>query len=167
MLYASISLASAGLALVLFASEATGQSGSQATYSDPIAYCRGVGTVDRPGPRYRGQDEPVWLRRFIGATEDYHSVSWRCLNGHMVACLAESMHGEECAAPITSRVSDASLREYCALEPNAAFIPMSHARYHLHEWGCRRGRPYVTRLRPTQDLDERGFWRGSWRVVRR
>lgn len=167
MLCAFIRFASAGLTLVLFASEAAGQARSQASYSDPIAYCRGVGTVDRPGPRYRGQDEPVWLRRFMGATEDYHFVSWRCVNGHMVACLAESMHGEECAAPITSRVPDASLREYCSLEPNAPFIPMSHARYHLHEWGCRRGGPYVRTVRSTQDLDERGFWKDSWRFVRR
>lgn len=143
--------------------------GNQArtTYVDPIAYCRAAGTVDRPGPRYRSEETPAWLRRRMGATEDYETLSWRCRNGQMLACLAVSMHGTECAAPITSRVGDAALREYCTIDPNSSFIPNSHARYHLHEWGCRRGRPFIIQLNSTQALDDRGFWREAWRVVTR
>jgi hypothetical protein len=71
-------------------------SASQATFTNPIAYCAALGTIDAPDSRYTGPKVPdvvaQGLKKAFGAPADapldpfLHHTFWRCMDGQVYAC---------------------------------------------------------------------------------
>src|ERR1700677_1930340 len=61
---------------------------AQKTYSDPSAYCKAVGTIDKPDARYTGPKLPAWMADKLHLQPDQGKMmEWRCANKAVVACL--------------------------------------------------------------------------------
>ena len=60
---------------------------AQKTYSDPAAYCKAVGTIDKPDARYTGQKLPAWMAKQLNMQPDQGKLmEWRCAGGAVLAC---------------------------------------------------------------------------------
>ncbi|MBV8675453.1 MAG: hypothetical protein JOZ33_18670, partial [Acidobacteriaceae bacterium] len=58
------------------------------TFSDPVPYCRAVGTIDKPDARYTGPRLPVWMAEKLNLKPDQAKfMEWRCADGQVLACL--------------------------------------------------------------------------------
>src|ERR1700760_1768486 len=58
------------------------------TFTDPVAYCKAVGTSDKPDSRYTGPKLPAWMATKLHLQPDQPKmVEWRCANGAVLACL--------------------------------------------------------------------------------
>lgn len=130
---------------------------SVVTYATPFAYCAAVGTIDRPGPSYRGPASPTAVVRAAGGSP----ASWRCLNGRVLACY-EGASGRACQKMRVSRIPHSGIREACRDNPNTSYVANAYLGDDPSEWRCRNG---VPQLVSTPQLDARGFFPASWRDV--
>lgn len=166
-IYRSHEAYSASQAVVEVSKQGRGRGGqARSTYTEPMAYCRAVGSFDDwgGGQSYRGDREPGWLRGYMRATTDQRVV-WRCMGGQMLACLYES--DPECSARSDLAGPPTILREFCRDNPGSHANTTMVDQYLAHEWVCRGRTPVIRVRRSTTDLDARGFQRDQWHVVRR
>ena len=60
---------------------------AQKTYSDPVSYCKAVGTIDKPDARYTGPKLPAWMAKQLNMQPDQGKLmEWRCAGGAVLAC---------------------------------------------------------------------------------
>jgi hypothetical protein len=72
--------------IVLAASPASAQS-----FSDPVAYCRAIGTIDKPDARYNGPKLPLWMATKLHLDPSQGNLmEWRCAGGAVLACLYDA-----------------------------------------------------------------------------
>jgi len=150
---------SALLAVVLLtASPALAQS-----FTDPVPYCRAVGTIDEPDARYGGPKLPGWMAAKLGLQPSQgNMMEWRCADGAVLACLYGA--NIPCGAKaVTSRTPTSAIRDFCRDNPDAAIVPMVVTGHEtVVSWACHGGEPTVTQV---QDVDGQGYAKAYWRPV--
>lgn len=150
----------------------TADSGNaDSAYTNAFAYCRSIGTIDRPDARYTGRRPPpaviAGLMKVFGAppaaSRSYaftRSTSWRCMGGHVYACTVGA--NLPCQSPAnTRRNATGAENRYCAAHPNSDFIPMSVTGHDtIYAWHC-KGRQAVAGKQVSR-VDARGYIADIW-----
>lgn len=146
----------AAWAVITLAASPAGAKGFQ----DPVAYCRAVGTIDKPDARYTGPKLPGWMAGKLNLTPDQSDrMEWRCAQGAVLACLYGA--NIPCAAKAdTSRHPTPALASYCRTNPEAPFVPMVVTGHEtVVSWACHAGRPVVTAVGA---VDAEGYATAYW-----
>jgi hypothetical protein len=140
-----------------------------ATYTDPFAYCKAVGTIDAPGPAYTGPKVPAdvakGLQQALNAPDTPLDVLeagsfWRCMDGHVYACFVGANLPCEAKAN-TDRTPTQDEIDFCQQNPNSDFIPaVVTGRETVYEWRCTDGTPEI--VRQVFQPDARGFISNIW-----
>lgn len=153
------------LAFLVLASGGRDTAGAQqiATYTDARAYCQAIGTIDEAGPTYRGTETPAWISAAVEDHPEYASVTWRCFDGAVLACVTANSVGCSKAAWLHPESLDYVLknpdvRAQCRSAPRLECVSGTHCLI-----GCVGGKPSVNR--DTRPLDARGFYVDEWKVV--
>jgi hypothetical protein len=121
--------------------------GSQATYTDPFAYCSAVGTIDRPDSRYTGVPVPDSIiqgyLKAAGLENNGEPLEllqkttfWRCMDKNVFVCNIGANLPCDSKAD-TNKIPTQPMQDFCKANPNAGSIPMSvtgHAT--IYSWGC-------------------------------
>lgn len=126
-----------------------------ATYDDPFAYCRAVGTVDYVDYRYTGPAtvEAITSTLLIPAGSARDRVRWRCFEGAVLACT--SYIGPICdMAPTVLE-----MREFCERNPNVEQLLAPSG-----TWACIDGKPKLP-ANASWPVDARGFLPQGWITV--
>src|SRR5690606_14337260 len=129
-LLAGLGVLAASAGSSAFASEAAGP--SAASFTDPFAYCKAVGTIDEPDGRYTGPKMPeslaAALRDRFKAPRDasleafVKNSFWRCMDGKVYACnVGANIPCQEKAD--ASREPNAGMIDYCKTNPFEDHIP--------------------------------------------
>lgn len=143
---------------------------TNATYSDPFAYCEKVENIDTPGYPYVGPKVPDTvargLRDALQVPPDrdlqpfLENSFWRCMDGRVYACTVGA--NLPCTAKAnTSREPSEAVEKFCAANRNAPAIPLVvTGRATVYAWKCENGRPVIVRqfVKP----DARGFLSNIW-----
>ncbi len=133
------------------------------TFGDPVAYCRAVGTIDRPDARYAGPKLPPWMAAKLGLPPDAgERIEWRCARGAVLACVygANLPCGSKA---VTSRRPTAAITRFCRENPDARFVPMVVTGHEtVVSWRCRGKRPMVAHVGAT---DAQGYAIQYWKRV--
>jgi len=143
---------------LLWAAPATAQG-----FTDPIPYCRAVGTIDRADARYAGPKLPDWMAAKLGlAPNQAAMMEWRCARGRVLACVYGA--NLPCGArAVTSRKPTGAITEFCRDHPDARFVPMVVTGHEtVVSWACRGKRPAVTSV---ASVDAQGYAKAIWRQV--
>jgi hypothetical protein len=151
------------------AGSGVGVTPTPATYTDPFAYCAAVGTIDRPDARYLGEEVPEsvakGLQKALDASDTPAEILvrgsvWRCMNGQVYGCFVGANLPCEAKADL-DRTPTQEVKDYCAENPIAEFIPMYvTGRETVYEWRCTNGAPEI--VRQFAEPDERGFISDIW-----
>lgn len=148
-------------------------SGSQATFTNPFAYCAALGTIDAPDSRYTGPKVPdvvaQGLNKAFGAPEDapldpflYHTF-WRCMDGQVYACTVGANLPCQERADVSQRPTQ-GMTNFCQDTPHAEVIPaVVTGRATVYEWKCTNGVPEI--MRQFAQPDARGFLSHIWYAV--
>ncbi len=132
-------------------------------FGDPVAYCRAVGTIDRPDARYHGPKLPAWMAAKLGLEpgED-KMMEWRCARGAVLACLYGANIPCDAKADV-SRVATPAIEAFCRENPDSSFVPMVVTGHEtVVSWACRGDRPVVT---ATGAVDAQGYAKSYWQRV--
>jgi hypothetical protein len=132
-------------------------------FTDPVPYCRAVGTIDKPDARYAGPKLPGWMAATLHLGPDQgERMEWRCAQGAVLACLYGA--NIPCAAKAdTSRTPTAAIASFCAANPDADVVPMVVTGHEtVVSWACHHGLPVVTAVGA---LDAQGYATAYWRRV--
>jgi hypothetical protein len=132
-------------------------------HDDPVAYCRAVGTIDKPDASYAGPKLPGWMATALGLEPDQGDrMEWRCARGAVLACLYGA--NIPCAAKAgTSRRPTAAIIGFCRDNPDASVVPMVVTGHEtVVSWACRGKRPVVTSVGA---VDAEGYATAYWRKV--
>jgi uncharacterized protein len=90
------------------------------SYSDPFAYCRAVGTIDKPDQRYTGPAKPQAFWRAFDMSGASGMLEWRCMDHTVYACASGN-------SPICGKMSPneniVAITQFCRKEPNAEIVP--------------------------------------------
>jgi len=140
-----------------------------ASWDDPVAYCRAIGTIDAPDARYVGPAVPDWvvraLMRAIHAPAKapiaaFSHAAWRCLDGEVLACTTGANIPCDRKAD-TSHAASVGAERFCKQNRNAEVVP-SYAvgRATIFEWRCAAGAPVIARQ--VLDVDAAGFPSAFW-----
>ena len=143
-------------------------------YSDPFAYCAAVGQVDAPDARYTGERLPDAL--FLGYLKtagldpaaDFppsfkEMTSWRCMGGQVYACNVGANIPCDSKAD-TSQQPSQPMRDYCAQNPGAEFIPMFVTGHNIiYNWSCDKTEPRLGQAFDT--VDAAGYQASFWQLV--
>jgi hypothetical protein len=143
-----------------------------APFADPIAYCRVVGTIDRPDAAYVGPAVPDWmvqaLRRATeaspGAPDSIfrHSV-WRC-DGHRVLACSFGANLPCDRKAVISRDPPVGAVRFCKDQPGAMVVPAyAVGESNIYEWRCAGVTPAI--VRQVAAVDRRGFIARIWYPV--
>jgi hypothetical protein len=135
------------------------------TYSDPIAYCRAIGTIDRPDARYLGAKLPEWMAAKLNlrANQD-KMMEWRCAGGVVLACLYGANIPCDAKAD-TSRRPTPAIRQFCHAHAGSDFVPMyvtGHAS--VVSWACHGTSPVIKRVGA---VDAEGYAKAFWHPIER
>jgi hypothetical protein len=126
------------------------------TWSDPFAYCAGVGTVDYPDYRYTGPklSEAIAAALRVPVSSPPDRVKWRCVDGGVLAC-ASFRNTPNCAPTPSVR----EMVDYCAQNPDAIDLAAPNG-----TWFCNGTEPQIP---PDQrwPVDARGFLPGAWVAI--
>lgn len=148
------------LLLITLASSLTGLAQS---YGDPVAYCRAVGTIDRPDSRYTGPKLPGWMALKLNLRPDQGALmEWRCAHRKVLACLygANIPCGSKANA---SRNPTPAIAGYCRENPGSSFVPMVVTGHETTiSWACHGTKPVVIRRGA---VDSQGFAKTYWKEV--
>jgi hypothetical protein len=148
-------------------------SGQQATFSDPLAYCAALGTIDAPDSRYTGPKVPAvvaqGLKKAFSAPADaplepfMHNTFWRCMGGQVYACtVGANLPCQERAD--TSRRPTPGMTDFCRDNSHVEVIPaFVTGRATVYEWKCTNGVPEV--VRQFAQPDARGFLSNIWYAI--
>ncbi|MCP4210111.1 MAG: DUF333 domain-containing protein [Halieaceae bacterium] len=126
----------------------------QSLYSDPFAYCAGVGTIDAPNARYNGPEMPDsviqgLIQQGVVSTdappEFQKNAVWRCMNGQVWACHFGA--NLPCLTKANmSPVPTSEMEDFCETNPTSDSIPaVVTGRETVYEWKCNAGIPEVVR----------------------
>ncbi len=141
------------------------------TYANPFAYCRAVGTLDRPDSRYTGPNPPpaviAGLIKAFGppaaATHSQaftHGTYWRCMSGAVYACNVGANLPCESKAN-TERTPTPGEKKYCAANPGSDFIPMYVTGHDtVYDWSCKGDQPVAGKQ--IAKVDARGYLANIW-----
>jgi len=132
-------------------------------FTDPAAYCRAVGTIDKPDARYTGPKLPGWMAAELHMKPgEGRLMEWRCAKGAVLGC----RYGANIpcdAKAVTSRRPTRAIARYCRKNPGAAFVPMVVTGHEtVVSWACRKERPVATRVGA---VDAQGYAKAFWRRV--
>ena len=143
---------------------------TEQTYTDPFAYCKAVGNVDSPDPRYVGPKVPEviarGLQKAFGVPESapldplLRGTYWRCMNGNIYACnVGANLPCEEKAD--TKREPNQGMTSYCESNPDSEIIPAyASGRATIYEWKCRGKQPEI--VREVTKPDAAGYISDMW-----
>jgi hypothetical protein len=133
------------------------------TYHDPVAYCRAVGTIDKPGSAYVGPKLPVWLAQKLNLKPDQASLmEWRCANKAVLACVYGANIPCDSKAN-TSQTPTSAILDYCRQNPNSSFIPMVVTGHDTSiSWACHGDHPAVIN---SSAVDAQGYTQAYWKTV--
>jgi hypothetical protein len=162
-------LAAATTATASLATHAS--TGTQATYTDPFAYCSAVGTIDRPDSRYTGVPLPdSIIQGFLKAAGLQNngeplellqkSTIWRCMNNAVFVCNFGANLPCDSKADTNKNPTQAML-DFCKANLDAEGIPMSvtgHAT--IYFWGCVKDTPKL--LEQIDQVDAAGYLTRIW-----
>jgi hypothetical protein len=117
------------------------------TFSDPVPYCKAVGTIDKPDARYTGPKLPGWMAKKLNMKPDQGKLmEWRCANGAVLAC--EYGANIPCGSKaITSQKPTQPIIDYCRLNPDSEFVPMVVTGHETTSGGDQVERSRCPRLR--------------------
>ena len=146
--------------LLLFLLIAPAAAGS---FKDPVAYCRAVGTIDKPEARYQGPKLPDWMAAKLNLQPSQAKMmEWRCADGAVLAC----RYGANipCNAKAdTSRTATAAINDYCRENPGSDFVPMYvTGRETVISWACHGADPVVV---DAGAVDAQGYAKAFWEPV--
>lgn len=132
-------------------------------FTDPVAYCRHVGTIDRPDAHYTGPKLPAWMAAELHMKPDESRLmEWRCADGAVLAC----QYGANipCDAKAnTSRTPTPAIAQFCRDNPDADFVPMVVTGHEtVVSWACRSRQPVVTQV---GEVDAQGYAKMFWQRV--
>jgi hypothetical protein len=144
--------------IVLAAAPAAAQS-----FQDPVAYCRAVGTIDKPDARYTGPKLPGWMAAKLHLEPSQANMTaWRCAGGTVLACLYGANIPCDAKADI-SRAPTAGITGYCRENPGARFVPMYVTGHEtVVSWACRGSEAVV---RDIGAVDAQGYAKAFWEPV--
>ena len=133
------------------------------TYHSPVAYCRAVGTIDKPDSRYAGPKLPPWMAKQLGLQPDQGSMmEWRCADKAVLACVYGANIPCDSKAN-TSQKPTAAVADYCRQNPNSDFVPMVVTGHDTSiSWGCHGSTPVVTH---SSAVDAQGYSKAYWKAV--
>jgi len=133
------------------------------SYSDPVPYCRAVGTIDKADARYTGPKLPAWMADQLHLQPDQGKMmEWRCANKAVLACLygANIPCGSKAK---TSRKPTPAIVDYCHQNPDSNFVPMVVTGHESAvSWACHQSVPVVTR---SAAVDAQGYQKDFWQIV--
>jgi hypothetical protein len=140
-----------------------------AASTDPVAYCRAVGTIDAPDAQYNGPAVPDWMARALmravhapatAPIAAFRHAAWRCLDGAVLACATGANIPCDQKAD-TSHTASAGAKRFCARNRNAEIVPAyASGRATIFEWRCAAGEPVIARQ--VLDVDAAGFASAFW-----
>jgi hypothetical protein len=152
---------------------AAGTASAAESFHSPFAYCRAVGTIDAPDARYVGPAVPDTIARGlqkafgVAASQPLapfrRGTTWRCMDGAVYACNVGANLPCPEKPPRDPQPSD-GMREYCAQNAGATFIPMyvtGHGT--IYDWSCDGTTP--KRGKQVAELDARGFIATIWHRI--
>jgi len=136
---------------------------AQKTYSDPVAYCKTVGTIDKPDARYAGPKLPDWMAKQLDMQPNQGDLmEWRCASGAVLAC----QYGANipCNAKAgTSHKPTQPIIDYCRQNPDSGFVPMVVTGHDTNlSWACHGPTPAVIH---SAQIDDHGYIAKDWRKV--
>jgi hypothetical protein len=142
----------------------------KATFSDPFAYCKAVGTIDSPDSRYVGPKVPEvivgGLQKAFGAPPDApleaftKGTYWRCMDGKVYACNVGANLPCDQKADV-SREPNQGMVEWCESNPDSEFIPAyASGRATIYEWKCKGKEPEI--VRELTKPDAAGYISNIW-----
>ena len=133
------------------------------SYRDPVAYCRAMGTIDRPDARYSGPKLPAWMAAKLHLDPGQGKLmEWRCARGAVLACLYGANIPCDAKAD-TSRTPTPAIAAFCSDNPNATFVPMVVTGHQtVVSWACKGGQPVATKVGA---VDAEGYAKAYWRRV--
>ena len=134
----------------------------QDKFTDPAAYCRAVQTIDAPDERYNGPKYTQQMRAVTDAFKD-NDVTWRCLDGKVLACALANTTACGKAPWIDQHEYQPLLRNPeiiadCRNTPNAECVGATHCII-----GCNGTAPKINRN--SYPIDARGFAKSEWKPV--
>jgi hypothetical protein len=133
------------------------------TFTDPVPYCRAVGTIDKPDARYAGPKLPAWMAAKLGLEGSQgQMMEWRCAGGEVLACLYGA--NIPCYGKAdTSRAPTSAIAEFCRQNPGSDFVPMVVTGHDtVVSWACQGSDPVVTSV---GEVDSQGYARAYWQAV--
>ena len=146
-------------------------SGSQATYSDPFAYCSAIGNIDAPDSRYTGVPVPdSIIQGYLKAAGLQNNgeplellrkgTFWRCMNKTVYVCNVGANLPCDSKAD-TNKNPTQSMLDFCKANPNADSIPMSVTGHStIYSWGCVNDIPKL--LDQVDQVDSAGYSTRIW-----
>ena len=171
LLALALSLSSVAALLALLPTRAE----DQPALSDPLPYCKAVGTIDALDAKYKGPPVPDWMvakaypPEAIKAQRDTgmdpaKSIVWRCAAGAVLICVQGN--SPQCGKASTSRAPTRAMQDFCKMTPNAEVIPLSvigHENPMIFEWVCRGKQASIKRQ--IFKVDAQGFPAELWQQV--
>lgn len=133
------------------------------TYADPVAYCKAVGTIDKPDSRYTGPKLPVWMAKDLNLKPGQGKLmEWRCAGGALLACVYGANLPCDSKAN-TSKKPTTAILTYCRQNPDSKFVPMYVTGHETTiSWACHGSNPAVIRSAP---VDAQGYAKAYWKPV--
>ena len=131
--------------------------------TDPVAYCRAVGTIDKPDARYQGPKLPDWMAAKLNLQPSQAKMmEWRCADGAVLACLYGANIPCDAKAD-TSRTPTAAISDYCRQNPGSDFVPMYVTGHEtVISWACHGADPAVV---SAGAVDAQGYAKAFWEPV--
>ncbi len=145
------------------------QSQPAATYSEPVAYCAAVGTINAPDARYTGPKMPDavvqgMIKQGIVSADAppqfQQNAVWRCMNNSVWFChFGANLPCQEKAD--TSQAPTAAMSDFCKANPAAENIPAAvTGRATVYSWKCQNGKPEV--VKQLFKVDPQGYLADFW-----
>jgi hypothetical protein len=149
-----------------------GASGA-ATFSDPAAYCKAVGTIDAPDARYSGAKVPALivtgLQKALKLTGTptpalTQSSLWRCMDSKVYACTVGA--NLPCADKANvDRTPTQPMKDFCKANPASDVIPaVVTGRDTIFDWRCTGGAPVISKQ--LTQVDARGYQTDIWYEIK-
>jgi len=164
-----------GAALALFVLGLASGWAADKPFTDAVAFCQAVSTVDAPDARYAGPAVPDWMVGALYSKDELkaqkkakvdpaRAVVWRYMGGKVFACVQGN--SPICGKANQEMAPTKAMREFCAGQPNAEVIPLSvigHENPMIYDWQCKGKKPAIARQIFT--VDARGFPSELWKDI--
>lgn len=133
------------------------------SFTDPIDYCKTVGTIDRPDARYTGPKLPEWMAKDLNLKPNQGKfMEWRCAKCEVLACLYGANIPCNSKAN-SSRKPTQAIVDYCKQNPDSTFVPMVVTGHETTvSWACHGTSPSVIK---SAAVDAQGYAKAYWRKV--